>query len=262
MKLKISFLVTIIAIFFIAKTDMQAQVETKSNTDFNELSEKFLKRIMDKEDSKDLQDILANTSITELDNALDTNDKRLAFWLNIYNAYIQEILEKNPELYDDRGSFFKLEQIKIAGEMVSFAKIEHGLIRKSQWEYGLGYIRKWFPNKFERKLRVDDPVYNIHFALNCGAKDCPPVAIYEWERLQEQLNIGTKRLLEKTSEFNSETNVVKVTSLFSWFRGDFGGKGGIKKILKANEIIPSTKGVDIEYTNYDWTLYLDNFIDL
>ena len=35
-----------------------------------------------------------------------------------------------------------------------------------------------------------------------------------------------------------------------------------EKILKENEIIPSTKGVDIEYTNYDWTLYLDNFIEL
>lgn len=262
MKLKISFLITIVAILFMAKTDVQAQVETKSDTDFNELSETFLKRIIDKKDTQDLQDILANTTISELDNALNTNDKRLAFWLNIYNAYIQEILEKNPELYDDRGSFFKLEQIKIAGKMVSFAKIEHGIIRKSQWEYGLGYIRKWFPGKFERKLRVDKPIFNVHFALNCGAKDCPPVAIYEWERLQEQLNIGTKRLLEKTSEFNSETNVVKVTSLFSWFRGDFGGKSGIKKILMKNDIIPSTKGVDIEYTNYDWTLYLDNFIQL
>ena len=205
---------------------------------------------------------MSNISIEELDNALDTNDKRLAFWLNIYNAYIQVILHKNPDLYNDRGSFFKIEQIKIAGETVSFAKIEHGLIRKSQWEYGLGYIRKWFPNKFERKLRVNKPVFNVHFALNCGAKDCPPVAIYEWKRLQEQLKIGTKRHLNKTSEYNSETNVVKVTSLFSWFRGDFGGKSDIKKILKANEIIPSTKDVDIEYTNYDWTLYLDNFIDL
>ncbi|TDT50708.1 uncharacterized protein DUF547 [Maribacter spongiicola] len=262
MKLKISFLVTMLAIFFMAKTEVQAQVDTQSDTDFNELSETFLQRIIDKKDTQDLQDLLANTSIEELDNALDTNDKRLAFWINIYNAYIQVILQKNPELYDDRGSFFKLEQIKIAGEMVSFAKIEHGLIRKSQWEYGLGYIRKWFPNKFERKLRVNEPVFNVHFALNCGAKDCPPVAIYQWERLQEQFNIGTKRLLEKTSEYNSETNVVKVTSLFSWFRGDFGGKGGIKKILKEYEIIPSTKGVGIKYTNYDWTLDLDNFIEL
>ena len=128
MKLKISFLVTMLAIFFMAKTEVQAQVDTHSDTDFNELSETFLQRIIDKKDTQDLQDILANTSISELDNALDTNDKRLAFWLNIYNAYIQVILQKNPELYDDRGSFFKLEQIKIVGEMVSFAKIEHGII--------------------------------------------------------------------------------------------------------------------------------------
>ncbi|MEH6772014.1 DUF547 domain-containing protein [Maribacter arcticus] len=262
MKLKLYFLATLFALSCTAKTNLQAQLETNTKTDFNELSESFLKRIIDKKDTKEIQDILANTSIKELDNSLDTNDKRLAFWLNIYNAYIQVILQKNPELYDDRGSFFKLEQIKIAGETVSFAKIEHGIIRKSQWEYGLGYIRSWFPNKFERKLRVIKPVFNVHFALNCGAKDCPPVAIYEWERLPEQLNINTKRHLDKTSEYNSETNVVKVTSLFSWFRGDFGGKGGIKKILKANEIIPSPKGVDIEYTNYDWTLDLDNFIDL
>lgn len=262
MKLKLYFIATLFALSCSAKTNLQAKVDIKTKTDFNELSESFLKQIIDKRDTQEIQDILANTSIEELDNALDTNDKRLAFWLNIYNAYIQVILQKNPELYEDRGSFFKLEQIRIAGETVSFAKIEHGLIRKSQWEYGLGYIRKWFPNKFERKLRVNQPVFNVHFALNCGAKDCPPVAIYEWKRLPEQLKIGTKRHLDKTSEYNSETNIVKVTSLFSWFRGDFSGKGGIKKILKANEIIPSTKGVDIEYTNYDWTLYLDNFIDL
>ncbi|WP_291962128.1 DUF547 domain-containing protein [Maribacter sp.] len=263
MKLRLYFLAVLFALSCTAKTNLQAQTEAGTNSvDFNELSESFLHKIKAEEDTQEIQNILANTTIKELDAALDTNDKRLAFWLNIYNAYIQVILQNNPELYDDRGSFFKLEQIKIAGEMVSFAKIEHGLIRKSQWEYGLGYIRKWFPNKFERKLRVNKPVYNIHFALNCGAKDCPPVAIYEWERLPEQLAIGTKKHLEKTSEFNTESNVVKVTSLFNWFRGDFGGKNGIKKILKENDIIPSTKDVDVEYTNYDWTLYLDNFIEL
>ncbi|WP_339665446.1 DUF547 domain-containing protein [Maribacter arcticus] len=262
MKLKLYFLATIFALSCTAKTNLQAQVETNTKTNFNELSESFLKRIIDKKDTQEIQDILANISIEELDNALDTNDKRLAFWINIYNAYIQVILQKNPELYNDRGSFFKLEQIKIAGETVSFAKIEHGLIRKSQWEYGLGYFRKWFPNKFERKLRVNKPVFNVHFALNCGAKDCPPVAIYEWERLKEQFSKGTKTYLERTTEYKADTKEVTVTSLFSWFRGDFGGKSGVKKILKSNGLIPTTKNIDLKYGNYDWTLDLDNFIDL
>lgn len=262
MKTKFYLLLTVYTLFFTDKNDLQAQNSTSPITDFNELSESFLQRIKKNEDTQDLQDVLANTSIKELENALDTNDKRLAFWLNIYNAYIQVILNKNPNLYNDRGSFFKLEQIKIAGETVSFAKIEHGLIRKSQWEYGLGYIRKWFPNKFERRLRVNKPVFNVHFALNCGAKDCPPVAIYEWERLQEQFSKGTKNYLVRTTSFKADSKKVTVNSLFSWFRGDFGGKEGIKNILKKNGLIPVTEGIELNYDNYDWTLDLDNFIDL
>ncbi|WP_405382692.1 DUF547 domain-containing protein [Maribacter sp. LLG6340-A2] len=262
--MKFSFYSLFMLCFFLMgqAEQINAQSTTNSLEDFNTLSEQFLKRIKNNEDTQDIQDKLANTTVETLDNALDTNTKRLAFWVNIYNAYIQVILQKNPELYKDRGSFFKKEQIKIAGETVSFAKIEHGLIRKSQFEYGLGYIRKWFPNKFERKLRVDDPVHNIHFALNCGAKDCPPVAIYEWQRLDEQFEKGTQRYLERTTDFDPSTKIATISSLFNWFRGDFGGKCGIKKILKNKGLIPTTKKIDLEYQNYDWTLDLDNFIDL
>lgn len=240
----------------------EAQTTKVSQTNFNTLSENFLLHIKSGKDTKNIRETLANTSIRELENALDSDEKKLAFWVNVYNGYIQVILKENPDLYNDRGSFFKNEQIIIAGEQISFAKIEHGIIRKSQWEYGLGKIRKWFPNKFERKLRVDDRDYRIHFALNCGAKDCPPVAIYEWQRLDEQFEKGTKKYLERTTNYNADKNEVAVTSLFSWFRGDFGSKSGVKKILKEKELIPTTKNIGITYKNYDWTLDLDNFIEL
>ncbi|MFT6993789.1 MAG: hypothetical protein ACJA1P_000516, partial [Maribacter sp.] len=117
-------------------------------------------------------------------------------------------------------------------------------------------------NKFERKLRVDKRNYRIHFALNCGAKDCPPVAIYEWERLDEQFKKGTSTYLKNTTVYTKEKKEVAVTALFSWFRGDFNGKSGVKKILKKQGLIPTTKDMDLSYKNYDWTLDLDNFIDL
>ncbi|MDC6389428.1 DUF547 domain-containing protein [Maribacter sp. PR1] len=237
--------------------------ETQKNTrDYNELSENFLLKIKNNEDTSDIQRTLAKSTIGELERALDTNNKKLAFWVNIYNAYIQVLLKENPDLYNDRGEFFKKEQIPIAGDTISFAKIEHGIIRKSQWEYGLGYIRKWFPGKLERKLRVDERDYRIHFALNCGAKDCPPVAIYEWERLDEQFSKGTTKYLQRTTDYDKPKKEVAVTSLFNWFRGDFGGKSGVKDILKKEGLIPTTKGIDINYKNYDWTLDLDNFVDL
>lgn len=257
---------TVLSILFFAlmscKSPIEAQTTNNKPEDFNQLSETFIKRLKLNKDTKDIQEVLATTTITELDEALDNDAKRLAFWVNIYNGYIQVILKERPELYNDRGSFFKKEQITIAGETISFAKIEHGIIRKSQWEYGLGFIRKWFPNKFERKLRVNKRDYRIHFALNCGAKDCPPVAIYEWDKLDEQFKKGTTTYLKNTTVYTKEEKEVAVTSLFSWFRGDFGGKRGVKKILKEQGLIPSTKDIDLSYRNYDWTLDLDNFIDL
>ncbi|WP_158973563.1 DUF547 domain-containing protein [Cellulophaga sp. L1A9] len=237
-------------------------VTAQQKKDFNTLSEDFLSKIKNGEDVSTIQQELANSTLEELENALRTDEEKLAFWLNIYNGYIQIILSDAPELYNDRRDFFSREQITIAGETVSFAKIEHGIIRKSQWPLGLGLIRKWFPNKFERKLRVDTRNFRVHFALNCGAKDCPPVAIYTPENINEQFNKGTKEYLTKTSTYTAENKSVAVTSLFSWFRGDFGSKKGVKKILKANDIIPTTKDIAITYKNYDWTLDLDNWTNL
>ncbi|WP_084696362.1 DUF547 domain-containing protein [Maribacter thermophilus] len=235
---------------------------TTKDIDYNELSEDFLKKTKLNESTENIEATLAKASLESLERSLSSDAKKLAFWTNIYNAYIQVILKKNPDLYKDRGSFFKKKQIIIAGEKISFAKIEHGILRKSQWEYGLGYIRKWFPGKLERRLRVKKRDYRIHFALNCGAKDCPPVAIYEWDRLNEQFDKGTKAYLSSTTDYNELKKEVSVTSLFNWFRGDFGGKSGIRKILKQNSLIPTTKDIDLVYKNYDWTLDLDNFVDL
>ncbi len=240
----------------------EGQEKATTELDLNDISEEFLQKIKLGKDTKEIQNILANTTIKQLEDGLRTDAHKLAFWVNIYNAYIQVILSKNPELYENRSEFFSKAQIEIAGENISFAKIEHGIIRKSQWDLGLGYIRKWFPNKFERKLRVKNQDYRVHFALNCGAKDCPPVAIYQVELLNEQFNKGTASYLKKTSEYYETKKEVAVTSLFSWFRGDFGSKSGVKKILKEFEILSTTKDIDLIYKDYDWTLDLDSFIDL
>lgn len=258
----------IIVLFFLillscCKVKEAPFAETKAETtDLNELSEQFLQKIQDGESTLDIEGKLANITIKELQKTLVTDEQKYAFWINVYNAYIQVILKEHPEYYDDRRDFFSKEQIKIAGETVAFSKIEHGIIRKSQWELGLGYFRKVFPDKFERKLRVNKRDYRVHFALNCGAKDCPPVAIYTPERIVEQLKKGTETYLQRTSEYDSSSKTAKVTALFSWFRGDFGGKNGVKKILKEHNIIQTTKDVELEYKNYDWTLDLDNFIEL
>lgn len=254
---------SLLPVFFmvLSCTSHTAQKASSDISDFNQLSEQFLSTIKDGNDTKIYQDKLANTSVKALANGLRTDEQKLAFWINIYNAYIQVFLSKNPELYNDRQAFFNEERIVIAGEKRSFSKIEHGIIRKSQWPLGLGKIRKWFPNRFERKLRVNKRDFRIHFALNCGAKDCPPVAIYKAKRIKEQLDKGTEQYLKRTTSYDEASKTVAVTSLFSWFRGDFGSARGTKKILKEQELVPTTD-IDLEFKNYDWTLELDNWITL
>ena len=110
-------------------------------------------------------------------------------------------------------------------------------------------------------LRVKKRNWRIHFALNCGAKSCPPVTIYDVERLNEQLSAGTKKYLNKFTTFDKENNIASVTSLFSWFRGDFGGIEGIKNILTDHHLIPD-KDTRLKISQYDWSLDLGNFIDL
>lgn len=258
---RIKYLLATIFLFLIVFS-VKAQKNISEISNLNKLSEEFLTNIKNDKNTNEIRAQLYSTTLEKLEDGLKNDNEKLAFWINIYNAYILVVLSENPDKYNDRGAFFKNEQIPIAGRLVSFAKIEHGIIRKSQWELGLGRISKWFPDKFERKLRVDERDYRIHFALNCGAKDCPPVAIYEVGRLEEQLEKGTKNYLRCTSEYRPEANEVAVTSLFSWFRGDFGSRNGVLKILKQNNVIPTTKNVDLDYKNYDWTLDLENWTEL
>jgi hypothetical protein len=237
----------------------EALCQRSPTPDYNALSQQFLENIREGKDSGWFQSTLENTTLQTLARALATDHQKIAFWVNVYNGYIQLILSKNPERYKNRDEFFKSEQIPVAGRKISFAQIEHGILRKSQWELGLGYFRKWFPDEFERELRVEDPDYRIHFALNCGAKSCPPIAIYQPAGLNKQLNTATRSYLKRTSTFNKEDNEVVVTALFKWFRGDFNGSNGIRRILVKFGVIASGANVELTYAEYDWTLDLDNF---
>lgn len=225
------------------------------------LSKDFLTAVRNKENVDLYLQSWRVCDLNQLSKQVETDQQKLAFWINIYNAYIQVILNKDPKKYQNRGTFFKEKQIHIGGKWFSFEEIEHGILRRSQHPLFLGYIRRWFPDETEKMLRINKINWRIHFALNCGAKSCPPVAIYDTERIDEQLEISTKNYLKKFSRNDQTNKTAFVTSLFSWFRGDFGGIDGIKNILLNHGII-SDKNVRLKTSEYDWTLDLGNFIDI
>lgn len=194
-----------------------------------------------------------------LDTELNTDSKRLAFWMNIYNANVQMLLRQNPELYKRKRSFFSKKTMWVAGEKISLDLIEHGILRRSKFKYSLGYLNNFFSSVFERKFRVNKIDYRIHFALNCGAKSCPAIFAYDSDTINEQMNVAASDYLSNEVYFNVVLNHAEIPALFLWFRNDFGGKNGIMKVLKQYDIIPKELDLPLKYKKYDWSLYLNNF---
>ncbi len=255
MKTLFSFCMFAISVFSISH-----KLFAERPVNYQQVAEDLLEGIYSKNsDVAYLKNTLATADENQLALQLSNDSQKNAFWINVYNAYIQDILRANPEKYDDRRKFFNDKQILIAKKSLSFADIEHGILRRSKNQYSLGYLRKWFVNGFEKKMRVDKVDYRIHFALNCGAKSCPPVDIYRWNTVEEQLERSTASYLKNNSTFDKEKQTAYVTALFSWFRKDFGDLKGIKQILLKHNIIPHTD-VKIVHNEYDWTLDLGNFV--
>ena len=78
------------------------------------------------------------------------------------------------------------------------------MIRKSQFKFGLGYIRTLFPSAFERHLRVEQRDFRIHFAINCGAKSCPPVRVYYPKTVNAQLENAAKVYLKDFTTYKKD----------------------------------------------------------
>ena len=223
----------------------------------NELSEEFLMTLKNGQDATAIADQLAALEPSVLAAALDTREKQLAFWVNTYNGMVQYLLTDKPELFDDRAAFFDTPRFTVAGHQMSPNEMEHGVIRGGENRLGLGFIPMLFPNKFERTFGVDGGDSRVHFALNCGAADCPPVEIYKAATYNEQINNRVRKYLAKHSEIKEEEGeqVLYTSPLFSWFRGDFRDHDGIDDFLVEYGVLNAeNKNMKREYKDYDWTL--------
>lgn len=252
----------VISVILLPGTVMIAQaqeIQSSEENQFTKISQQLLLNARRREPADSLIQFLQKISPDDLYRELNTDTKKKTFWLNIYNAFTQLALAQNPDQYKKRGRFFGQRNIIVAGEQLSLDRIEHGLLRRSKTKWSMGYINRLFPSSFERKYRVDTVDYRIHFALNCGAKSCPPIAFYRAEQLDKQLDLATRVYLRNEAVYDSTKNQIQLPAIMGWFRGDFGGKKKMKELLKKISVIPSDVNPSIKFKKYDWNLYLDNY---
>ena len=222
----------------------------------NQLSEKLLLAVKMQNPTNELVAVLRAFPIGQLEKELANDTQKKAFWINCYNAFFQILRkEKNlvkPEIYREKHSY-------IAGQKLSLDDMEHGILRKYWYKYSLGFLPNLFAGRTIKKWAVDEIDYRIHFALNCGAESCPPIAFYHPNRLEQQLDMATLSFLEGETDVFLDKKEIHVTRLFQWFLADFGGMAGVRQILQ-DKLNIDTNDSKIVFKAYSWKEELDNFV--
>lgn len=202
---------------------------------------------------------LGQLTAGSLQRALADDAAKKAFWINLYNAITQVWLQEAPDRYRNRGRFFTARRIRLAGRRFSLDDIEHRILRRSRIKWSFGYLGRPFPARWEKALRVQSLDPRIHFALNCGAHSCPPIAFYTPEKLDAQLDTAAKAYLTGEARWDAPRNRLLLPAIMGWFRGDFNGRPGILLLAKKYGLIPEGARPRIGFKKYDWSLSLNYY---
>lgn len=174
-------------------------------------------------------------------------DQQLAYWINLYNALtVDVVLEHHPvdsiRDIDISPGFFSrgpwgAKLVEIEGVELSLDDIEHRILRPV-WR---------------------DP--RIHYAVNCAALGCPnlqPVA-FTADNAERLLDAGARAYVNHPRGASFENGELIVSSIYHWFREDFGGteQGVIAHLIRLaepalRERLAERDGYDDH--RYDWRL--------
>lgn len=219
------------------------------------LSGKLLLNVKLNEPTSTEEQKLRSISIMVLHHELKTDNAKKTFWINIYNAYFQ-ILSNREKLH--RKTIFTKKIIIIAQTRFSLDDIEHGILRKYRWKWSFGYLPNPFVSLLTRNLAVQKLDYRIHFALNCGAKSCPPIAFYTLEKIDKQLNDAMHSFIVSETAIDMNNKTIATSKLLHWYRGDFGGTSGIKKVLQ-HVLELQFNTYKLSFNEYSWETHLENY---
>ncbi len=247
--------ISFVLVWWISALPVNRKKQMAPNQQIISLSGQLLLNIKTEAPTDSLELVLSKLSLPDLITGLSDDDARKTFWINIYNSFFQILAARKM---NRKLQIFSEKLITIAGTKFSLDDIEHGILRKYRWKYGLGYLPQLFPPKIIKQLAVSKIDYRIHFTLNCGAKSCPLIAFYSYDKINEQLEKAMKSFLHSEVEINEAKKEVNVNKIMYWFKGDFGGTNGIKNIL-SNYFTKDFSAYSIKFKEYDWTEQLKNF---
>ncbi|MEM6686849.1 MAG: DUF547 domain-containing protein [Bacteroidota bacterium] len=202
---------------------LQKYVSPEGNVDYNGF----------KKDHEILKEYIASLS-DDIDVRKDwSNNEKLAFWINTYNALTVDLILRN----------YPVKSIKDI---------------KKPWDqrlWKIGYLPQNL-NDIEHKIlrKMNEP--RIHFAINCASFSCPPLLneAFTAEKLEEQLTQVTKAFLADSQRNTITPDAIKISKIFKWFAKDFKENGSLIDFLNQYSDVKIHKNAKKKYKDYDWTL--------
>lgn len=166
---------------------------------------------------------------------LASRESATAFWINLYNALvIHAVIEYRIRKSISAGGFasqvrfFRQASYQVGGFRFSLEDIEHGILRANRGN-PLQFSPQFPPNDPRNHFVIQPLDPRIHFALNCASLSCPPISVYDPQKLNRQLDLAT------TNYIHQETSLTRdglaISKLFDWYKKDFGSIQGIAAFI-------------------------------
>lgn len=166
--------------------------------------------------------------------------EKLAYWINAYNAFTVKVIADNYPLESIRelhrvpgvATIWHEEFFEIAGQPSSLNQIEHGILRRD----------------------FEEP--RVHFAINCASMSCPVLRAeaYFPDKLEAQLTEQARLFLQQDIRNQISPELVKLSSIFSWFKGDFTKQGTLIDFINQYLDEKVSQEADIQFLEYDWSI--------
>ncbi len=148
--------------------------------------------------------------------SLDTDDEKLAFWSNAYNALMLDAVSQHPNrsgvLDGDEGRIFFKTPMPAGGTTLTLDELENVILRKQDSD-----------RPELRRFQVDTLDPRLHVALNCAAVSCPPLqrAAFRPATLDRELDQAFSGWVNAPTHFTVDDGTLVASSLIDWFGSDF-----------------------------------------
>jgi len=198
-------------------------------------------------------------------HSLQERNRRLAFWINIYNtAVIHGVIELGlDKSVKEASGFFDRVMYEIGGFRFSLNDMEHGILRGNR-RHPYGLLKPFRRKDPRMELAVTPLDSRIHFSLVCGARSCPPIGFYEAEQIDFQLQLAAESFINSPQvKILPQEGIVFISKIFKWYKTDFGGSDSALIDLLLNFLDEGEKKtflqqnrdkVRVKYQPYDWNL--------